>query len=294
MGLRYALALTLIGFTAASPSAQRLDTSSALKLTRAYLKKWQQSLAAVVAEEHYTQTMRDGRSLGETTRTLVSDVLLVHAAGEDGWLLFRDVLTVDDEAVRDRQRRFDQLFVRPDANLVATARKIADEGARYNLGRVFRNLNTPIATLVFLADKYTASVRWQSPKRVDLDGSPALELAFEQKRAPFAVRSLDGKPQPASGRIWIEPASGQVRQTELLIVENAFDISRPNLARIARTRVVIGARFGPVAHLDVWVPLRMTEDYIVSSDVVLERMDGQALYSNHRQFQTSARIVKPS
>ena len=294
MGLRYALALTLIGLLAAPLSTVRLSTASALDLTRAYLERWQRELAAVVAEEDYTQTLRVARTRASTTRALVSDVLLVHAPQEDGWLIFRDVMSVDDQPVRDRQNRFDLLFVRPDANLVATARKIADEGARYNLGRVFRNLNTPVATLVFLTDKYKSSVRWRSPKRVELDGATALELAFEQKRAPFAVRSPDGRPQPASGRIWIEPATGRLIQTELLLIENAFEISRSDRARIARTRVEIGARFGSVPGLGVWVPLRMTEEYVVSSDVTLERMDGTATYRNHRLFQTSVRIVGPS
>jgi hypothetical protein len=156
--------------------------------------------------------------------------------------MFRDVFLVDGEPVRDRQRRFEELFVRPDANLEANARRIADEGARYNLGALFRNLNTPATALSFLDEKYESSVNWRSVKQLDRDGSKLLELEFEQKRSPYAIRSLKGEPVPASGRIVAEAASGRIVQTELVI-------------RIARTRTFMRlvCDFGAVPGIDPWV-----------------------------------------
>lgn len=90
----------------------------------------------MVAEEHYTQILhqasryRDRQHGSSVSRKLVSDVLLLRAPAENVWLSFRDVASVDGVAVRDRQRRFDELFVRPAARLLADARHIADESAR--------------------------------------------------------------------------------------------------------------------------------------------------------------------
>jgi hypothetical protein len=283
MGLRYAAALALI--LSAPAAAERTSPSAIVALARDYLRAWEQSLAAVVAEERYTQTLKRYTRLGvlETDgpgmRTLVSDVLLVRAPGEDAWLMFRDVFSVDGEPVRDRKQRFEQLFVRPDANLVASARRIADEGARYNLGSLFRNLNTPATAFVFLDEKYESSVAWRDAKQIDRDGVKLRELEFEQKRPPFAIGSLNGQTIHTSGSMVVEEQSGRIVQTELLI-------------RIARTRTYMRLRcdFGPVPGIDTWVPMRMAEEYERQSQSH-EELKAQAVYTNHRVFQTQSRII---
>jgi hypothetical protein len=193
--------------------------------------------------------------------------------------MFRDVMSVDGDPVQDRQRRFQELFVRPDANLVATARRIADEGARYNLGTLFRNLNTPATALTFLDDKYDSSVNWRSPKLTRLDGRQLAELTFEQRDAPFTIRSTQGYSVPAAGRMWIEPTSGRIEQTELEL-------------RVPRRKGVIrlASTFGPVPGITPWVPLRMSEEYEMD-DRIYETLKGLAVYSNHRTFQTATRII---
>ena len=296
MGLRHAIAIALIFSASASPAAQRIDVGAAVAHARQYLAAWKPSLAAIVAEERYRQTLqrfpidRDVVSgpIVATTRDLVSDVLLVRAG--QAWLMFRDVMTVDGVAVHDRHRRFDDLFKTPDADLVTGARRIADEGARYNLGRLFRNLNTPTTALVYLEDSYTSSVRWRDAKHVELDGTPAIVVAFDQNRAPYAIRSLSGDPQPARGRIWIESTSSRILRTELEIrgrVPVEGSSVRPNMPRSFFTII---SRFGPVPGLEAWVPLSMEDTYEVETRAE-ERMKGVASYTNHRIFQTSARIV---
>jgi len=285
MGLRYAAALALILATPAA--AERANTPAVLARVRDYVRVWGQSLSAVVAEERYTQTLRRYtrwgalESDGPGMREIVSDVLLVRAPDEDAWLMFRDVFSVDGEPVRDRQRRFEDLFVRPDANLVASARRIADEGARYNLGSLFRNLNTPATAFVFLQDKYESSVTWREAGRTERDGGVLRELEFEQKRAPFAIRSLNGHAVHSSGRIVAEEATGRIVETELLV-------------RIVRTRTFMRLRcdFGQVPGIDVWVPIRMQEEYERQSQSrPYEELKAQAVYTNHRLFQTHTRII---
>jgi hypothetical protein len=296
MGLRHAIAFAIVFSAPASSTAQRIDAGDAAARARQYLAAWKPSLAAIVAEERYRQTLqrfpidRDvvAGPVVTTTRDLVSDVLLVRAG--QAWLMFRDVMTVDGVAVHDRHRRFDDLFKSPDSNLVASARRIADEGARYNLGRLFRNLNTPTTALVYLEEAYASSVRWRDAKRIDLDGTPAIELAFNQNRAPYAIRSPNGDPQAARGRLWIEATSSRILRTELEIHGRAAveeSSVRPNMPRNFFT---ITSRFGPVPGLDAWVPLSMEDSYEVEGRAE-ERMKGSASYTNHRLFQTSARIV---
>jgi hypothetical protein len=57
MGLRHAVALTLIGLAAAAPLRGSASADTVVERARAYLREWERALAAVVAEERYTQTL---------------------------------------------------------------------------------------------------------------------------------------------------------------------------------------------------------------------------------------------
>ena len=63
-------------------------------------------------------------------------------------------------------------------------------------------------------------------------------------------------------------------------------------AALAGTRMFarIAAAFGPVPGVDPWVPLRMTDEYDVHARFD-ESLTAEATYTNHRLFQTDARII---
>lgn len=300
------IALVVVGaagraYQIPEPHRQHVSTDVAVKLARTYLDEWEQALASIVAEEHYTQALDEwpegrsrlghfieSRSPRQSTRRLVSDVLFVRAWHDSEWLMFRDVLMVDAKSVRDRQRRFDALFVRPDADVIANARRIADESARYNLGQLTRNVNTPVTALIFLRSRFAESTRF-SAKAGEVNGTPAWELSFEQNASPFAIHTPEGQPRPASGRIWITPGAGRILKTEVTMTGTIATLRARGLVPL-RTRAQVVSKYGAVAGLDVWVPLRMDEDYGVSG-AVDETLRAEAIYTNHRQFRTSVRIV---
>jgi hypothetical protein len=59
-------------------------------------------------------------------------------------LPFRDVFERDGKQVRDRQERLAALFLKGSSrSAFEQARAIMDEGARYNIGNVARNINMP-------------------------------------------------------------------------------------------------------------------------------------------------------
>lgn len=276
-------AAALVLFALAGVAAGKPTTPQALALAQRYLAQWEETLVALVASEEYRQEIRvyrryqsSGASqwLPPTMRRLTSDVLLVRAADES-WLSFRDVMAVDGAAVRDRSNRFDNLFTTRAANVIATARRIADEGARYNLGSLHRTTNTPTAPLTFLQARYARNTNWDLDASARLDGTPVWILRFDQRKPPFVVTIQDGKPYPASGRFWLEPESGRIRQAELVVKGGAMT---------STTRI----RYGAVASVEAWVPVRMEDGYALDRG---ETVTGVATYSNHRLFRTSARIV---
>jgi hypothetical protein len=110
---------------------------------------------------------------------------------------------------------------------------IATESARYNIGSVYRNWNTPALPLVFLEPEHQARSRF---KRVN-DTNAALAKGWQDESAePFVApagawviefqevrrgtvirRQGSNGDLPARGRFWIEPATGRVILTELVV-----------------------------------------------------------------------------
>jgi hypothetical protein len=284
MGLRYVLTLTLSLTAIGAAPARSSDARDTLAAARSYLETWRGELAAVVAEEQYEQTRSGWAGLPRTglwrqieSRTTRSDVLLLRAPAQDAWLSFRDVFEVDGRPVRDREQRFDQLFRAPTAHLATDASRLANESARFNLGRVTRNVNSPTTALVFLQTPYVERIVWSLDTRATRDSPRASVLRFRQDRAPFAVTEQGGRPVRASGRLWIERATGRILQTELLL-------------RATTVTSRVNTRYAPVATGNVLVPVRMEDEYEVPQR---ERVSGVATYTNHRLFQTGARVIGP-
>ena len=128
-----------------------------LARTAEYVTEYQTKLAGIVAEEKYTQDVRNLGSAPDLLaaptphREMRSDLLLVRPSGEGPWLQFRDVFELDGKPLRDRDERLLKLFVDTKADARAQAATIANEGARYNIGPVTRTINVPVLALIFVS-----------------------------------------------------------------------------------------------------------------------------------------------
>lgn len=275
--LRVALLAVAAACCARPELAAAADPKQALALAQQYLARWESQLSAIVAEETYLQTIHASynhqRWRAKQRRRLRSDVLLVSAPADSLWLCFRDVVSVDNVPVPDRQDRFDALFTGPAASILADAKRIGEESARFNLG-FHRTVNTPVAALVFLSRPFASSTTWELAVNRRLGKARAWALEFKQRTAPFAVHGWENKPLPSSGRIWIEPGSGRILRTELVV-----DVS-------GRPRVT--TEFAYVPDVDAWAPIRMEDRF----DGPNERISGLAHYTKHRAFRTAGRILR--
>jgi VWFA-related protein len=135
-------------------SALSTDVSELKTRLAAYVVRFEQEFAAVVAEERSVQLVhakgpesepelawrdasapsskRDAATVAR--RQLLSDILMVQLPGRQ-WITYRDVAEVDGSAVRDRAERVRDLFLSGSSDAAAQFRRIASESARYNLGR---------------------------------------------------------------------------------------------------------------------------------------------------------------
>ena len=167
-----------------------------------YVVGYEQALSMVTAEEEYVQRLRvaAGGPVRDQ-RILRSDVVFVRVEGTAlPWFLFRDVYEVDGHAVRDRQARLEKLFLQAPADALARAQAIADEGARFNLGRGTRNLNVPSLALTVLHPSVQARFAFERRGLVHVYGREFVEVAFRETSTPTLIRQAARQAATSSPR----------------------------------------------------------------------------------------------
>jgi hypothetical protein len=270
--------------------APDVSLETVLARAAAYVADFQKQLSGIVAEESYVQEAR-----GEVTarangvpaverRTLKSDFLLVRPAGADAHVEFRDVFEVDGEAVRDREDRLTRLFL--DRGNMDRVGAIIEESARYNIGKIPRTVNTPMLPLMFLLESYQHRFRFRRAR----SSAPALTslgvagrrrdaavfrtttemwvIEFDERGRRTVIRTNAGRDFPAAGRFWIDPATGAVLMSELVMKSTAVS-------------AVINVSYQSEPLLGFRVPAEMRERYRARYDGV----EGVATYGRFRQFQ---------
>jgi hypothetical protein len=260
------------------------DASPLVARAVAFADRFFDQFGSVVSEERYEQRVRRNPASSTTSNrtrlqdtTLVSDFLLVQVPGE-GWVPFRDVFERDGGKVRDREDRLTNLFLKgAGRSTFDQARKIMDEGSRYNIGSIERNINAPTLALSFLTPLHRYRFSFAAGGRDDTGSI----LEFKETARPTYIATTDSRDLPVSGRIWIDEATGAVRKTH-------FDAVDPSVAAHITVTYVRDETLG------IWVPARMDERYLGSGGAA--QVTGTATYSRFRRFQvsTSENVETPS
>jgi ketosteroid isomerase-like protein len=277
---------------AAPPAGRGADGPSLVELLASageYVRRYEESFRVVVAEEVYVQRRRASPGgVVQETRQLRSDVVFVRAPGTAlPWWLLRDVFEVDGRAVRDRERRLEKLLVGGPADGLERAKAIADEGARFNLGRGFRNYNVPVLVLAFLHPSLQPRFSFERKGRDTIEGRRFVEIDFRELGAPTVIRGPDSHPDvPVSGRVWVhEGRDGTVGRTELVL-----EVPGDGFV----TRATLTTQYRPYEPLSLWVPTEM-RDRLQTDQVgrrgaaTVEFVDGLAAYSAFRQAGVSTK-----
>jgi hypothetical protein len=267
-----AVALALDSFGVAPQPPQAPEVDSVLRAAGRYLDAYERDITAVIAQEDYLQRVLTKARV----RRLRSDLLII-SDEHVGWVEFRDTFEVDGTRVRDRDQRIAQLFMKPNPNALQQARRIANEGARFNLSperfAFNRTLNVPMTALRFLRK----ANQDRSVFRVDRVEPSGVVLRFKEEARPRLIATEDGA--AASGSFTIDLDSGRVVRTEFTL---------PSRRVIGRFTV----EYAEQPALKLWLPASMVESYTFPSGA--SPMDGRATYSNFRMFrvETSTTIVK--
>jgi hypothetical protein len=289
--LTFGAALLLIGITiAARPAAQAPSLAEVLQRSAAYVADFHKQLSGIVAEEDYRQEIANtsrfsNNLLVNPPRVLKSDLLLIRPADSNRYVELRDVFAVDGEPVRDRQARVEKLLKDRSAAAESQIASIIAESARYNIGTITRNINTPLMTLQFLEAARQPRFRFKHvdkakpvfTNRQDAAANDAplfrvstemWTIEYQERGGQTIIRRPDGRDLPAHGRFWIDPLNGSVLISEL-IVDGGGVIAT----------VTVSYQSEPL--MGFLVPVEMRESYVRSG----ERISGHAQYGKFRRIE---------
>ena len=272
--------------TSARGQTQTISLDEVMKSAAAYLAAFQKQLSGITAEERYVQEVKP-LTLWKTMellprRVLKSDLLLVKPAGADRYVELRDVFEVDGTPVRDREERLTTLLDDASSTASTQIRNIIAESARYNVGRIERNVNTPLLALLFLDETYQPRFRFKrqasqrpvfrpndSDKRNDTPvfrvSTEMWTIEYQERQGPTVIRTPGGDRMPARGRFWINPSTGAVLISELVIEGGGVNAT-----------ITVSYQSEPL--MGFLVPVEMRESYVSDR----ERIVGSASYGRFR------------
>jgi len=195
------------------------------------------------------------------------------------------VFEVDGSPIREHDQRLVKMFLEPSASTAEQIRKILAESARFNIGDIHRNVNTPIFPLLFLerANHYRFKFKQTTDRTPAVGGAATATtdgafrvstevwvIAYEEKESHTMIRTDGEKDLPSKGRFWIDPATGRVLMSELT-------------AENRNIRAMIDVSYQSEPLLGLLVPIEMRERYESKRSGTL--VAGRATYGRFRQFQ---------
>jgi hypothetical protein len=277
------LSLTIIGFVAAR-GAEPPRLTQLLARTAAQVRHFEQDFALVVSDEDYRQHASGHYFIGNLHRRTLAEMLFLWMPEEGVWLTVRNVVIVNGRAVPGSQGRLDEALRGAGDDRVPRLRRVADDSARFNLGRTFRNYNYPTQVLSYLDQALQPRFVFRLAGRERVSGVETWKVTYEERATPTVIQG-DGADRRSRGTVWIA-------DSDAAIVRTTLDLTIPGTQSLASDSVAV--KYQRDVKLDMWVPVHMVETYLETrGSTVTERIVGEAIYSNFRRFETSGRILVP-
>ena len=291
---RSTITAILIAWLAAGPVDGHIapDVGPLVERASAHVARFVAAGSVLLAREHYEQeaVTRSGAAMrfpdsraGAITerRTLESEVALVQLLADRIWLLARDIIVVDGRRLEERQRiRIPALNPTTSGDALDAFRTVAQQGARFNIGGVRRDLNVPTVALWFLSDGMRDHFEFRHAGAAEIDGVSCTVVRYVEGERPWLMHA-EGRPARVEGRFWIREDSGAVLRTELVL---------PSPPHATPGRATIEVDYAFTAAVDAWTPREMRERYEVGARGA-NLVTGVARYTDYRRFSVDTRIV---
>ena len=263
---------------AALTSAQAPAFADVMRRAHEYVLTYHDhELSTVIARERYEQRWLDATGTTKAERLLISDFMLFQLPPDETWFALRDVYEVDGSPIAERAARLKDLFSRPRDSRGALGLEISKESGRFNLATdvYYRTINVPTFGLLYLLPMHRTRMAFKKIGEEPIDGSDAWIVEYEETKGPTLVGTPNGRELQSHGRFWIEPMTGAVLRTEMVLGGTRAQPSRVTLTVTYRDQPALGFR----------VPVEMQERYDMprrplDTDVVV----AHATYTEFRRF----------
>lgn len=258
-----------------------------------YVADYEKNFGAIAADERYVQTANSAAVPAASKREMNCAVLMFNT-GEGGWMAFRDVLSVDRQQISSDSGRLAALAANPTREALVRAMKATEASRSFFLGQLRRPFVIAPAGLVFLRAEQQSRSTFEFDGMKTVGKTRVAVLKFEQRAAAQMIAT--GEQSTVSGRLWIEPGTGRVAETEITIEAGSYQ---------TRTQVEYASAPG----VDIWVPVRLMEQYDIKvaarassagmpiGGPTSAYADGLSTYSNFRRFEAKPelqiRLISP-
>ena len=276
----YLVILAALLSTARTVGAEDTATfTEVMRRAHAYVAVYEDhELSSVIAREHYYQEWLNADGRRKSDRTLLSDYVLFQLPPDEDWFALRDVYEVDGVPVGDRAARLTALFDGPRERVSERAMEIANESARFNLGELVRTVNLPTFPLRFLRPHNRNRLVFAKEGDDELEGKTTWVVAYREIRKPSFSTTIDGRDVPAHGRFWIEPESGAILRSEMIL----------GGTRRLSARATISVTYGVEPSVGFRLPIEMRERYDDPRHKNADVIVGVANYSGFRPLEAKA------
>jgi len=219
-----------------------------LKLAGDYHADFVNRISGVTLEEQYQLIDVTGGKMQPPTR-IASDVVFVNLNG--GVAALRDSYAVDTRPLRDRTPRITALLATPTATVKdwAAVIEFPAQGARYFGIDLILKVNEPTFALRFIGHGVQPDLKYSLDGRKKFNGVEAMGIRFEEPAAQEKqyITGSRGNAR-ASGRIWVDPATGAIHSTELWLDSKADTAS-------------ITVKYAPYPSVNLLLPSETNETY---------------------------------
>ena len=243
--VRMVLAAAIVAGTLVHASAQEPALPDALGKAAEYVAQYRLKASGLAVEEQLL--LSDLATLRPVPRRLASDLVLVNI--QERLMGLRDPFSIDTKAMRDHQPRIVKALAEPTMAAWQQVQAFTKEGAYHFIANVVLWYGDPVLALQFVEKQHQPRMTYKIEGKKKMNGVEVYAIGFKENREEKKIYLIDTPDNPSgSGRIWIDPATGAVHQTELWLQ-----------ADTAVVRVTV--LYAPDAKLSLLVPRESTQSF---------------------------------